>query len=142
MFFKREMLNQNNEQKYFVKTIGYKLQCVIHGFTTTAIIKLISLNNIGPSVKSHFQLPSSLSIWSYRKELPIQCTITAEVYFDKTENQVCISLLLEAGQFHKSFTTHLGFVKQLEFITHSFSIHPAAIKLFSYILKLFLTTAV
>ena len=89
------MLNQNNK-KYFVKTIGYKLHYVINGFTTTAIVKLISLDNIGPSVKSHFQLPSSLSIWSYRKKLPIQYTITAEVYFDKIENQVCISLLLEA----------------------------------------------
>ena len=70
MFFKREMVNQNNE-KYFVKTIGYKLQYVIDDSTTTAIAKLISLGNIGPSVKSHFQF----SIWSYRKKLPIQCTI-------------------------------------------------------------------
>ena len=83
----------------------------MNGFTTTAIATLISLDNIGLSVKSHFQLPPSLSIWSYRKKLPIQCAITAEVYFDKTENQVCISLLLKAGQFCKSFTTHLVFVK-------------------------------
>ena len=104
------MLNQNNE-KNFIKTIGYKLQYVIDGFTPTAIAELISLDNIGPSVKFHFQLPSLLSIWSYRNKLPIQCNITVEVYFNKTENQVCISLLLGAGQFRKSFTTHLVFVK-------------------------------
>ena len=69
------------------------------------------MDNIGPSIKSHFQLPLLLSIQSCRKKLPIQCTITAEVYLDKTESQVCISLLLEAGQFRKSFTTHLVFVK-------------------------------
>ena len=87
------MLNQNNE-KYFVKTIGYKLLYPIDGFTTTAIAKLISLDNIGPSLKSHFQLPLLLSIWYYLKKLPIQYTKTAEVYFNKTENQVSsISLL-------------------------------------------------
>ena len=83
---------------------------VADGFTTTAIAKLISLDNIGPSVKSHFQLPLSLSIWSFQKKLPIQCTIPAEFYFHKTENQVCTLLVLELGQFHKSFTTHLVFV--------------------------------
>ena len=67
MFFKQEMLNQNNA-KYFVKTIGYKLLYPIDGFTTTAIAKLISLDNIGPSLKSHFQLPLLLSIWSYLKK--------------------------------------------------------------------------
>ena len=53
MFFKREMLNQNNE-KHLVKTIGYKLQHTIYGSTTTVIANLISLANIGSRVKFHF----------------------------------------------------------------------------------------
>ena len=55
MFFEREMLNPNNE-KYLVKTIGYELY-VIYGLTTIALVNLIFLDNIGPRVKFHFQLP-------------------------------------------------------------------------------------
>ena len=58
MLFEIERLNPNNE-KYLVKTIGYKPQYIIYGFTTTAIANLISLANIGPRVKFYFQLPSS-----------------------------------------------------------------------------------
>ena len=58
-FFQREMLNPNNE-KYLVKIIGYKLWYVIYGSSTTAIVNLILLANIGPRVKFHFQLPSLL----------------------------------------------------------------------------------
>ena len=53
MFFEKEMLNLNNK-KYFVKTIGYELYYVIYGSTTTTKANLISLDNIGPRVKSHF----------------------------------------------------------------------------------------
>ena len=51
MFFEREILNPNNE-KYLLKTIGYKLYIyyTIYGSTTTAIANLISLTNIGPTV--------------------------------------------------------------------------------------------
>ena len=37
----------------------------------------------------------------------MQYTITVEVYVNKTENQVCILLHLQMGQFRKSFTMHL-----------------------------------
>ena len=37
----------------------------MYGSTTTAIASLISLANIGPRVKSHFQLPSSLPKENY-----------------------------------------------------------------------------
>ena len=57
MFFERETLNPNN--KYFVKTIRYKLQYTMYGSTTT-IVNLISLADIGTRVEVHFQLPSSL----------------------------------------------------------------------------------
>ena len=53
------MLNPNNE-KYLVKTIGYKLWYVIYGSSTTAIAKLTLLANIEPRVKFQFQLPSLL----------------------------------------------------------------------------------
>ena len=59
IFFKTEMLNPNNE-KYSVKTIGYKLQSIIYGSITTVTANLISLAIIGPRVKFHFQLPSLL----------------------------------------------------------------------------------
>ena len=62
MFFEKEMLNLNNK-KYFVKTIGYELQYVIYGSTTTTKANLISLDNIGPRAKSHFQLLSLLIFW-------------------------------------------------------------------------------
>ena len=68
MFFEREMPNPNNE-KYLVKTIGYKLQYIIYGSTTTAIANLISLASIGPRVKLHFQLPLLLVLSSYRKKI-------------------------------------------------------------------------
>ena len=45
IFFERETLNPINE-KYLVKTIGYKIQYVIYGSTTTAIVNLISLTDI------------------------------------------------------------------------------------------------
>ena len=47
------MLNPNNE-KYLDKTIRYKLQYVIYGFTTTVIANLISLANVEPRERSHF----------------------------------------------------------------------------------------
>ena len=54
---------------------------------TTAIAKLISLANIIPRKKSHFQLPSSLFLWSCQKK------ITHALYYNcgglhrqKTEN--------------------------------------------------------
>ena len=56
------------------------------GSATTAMANLMSLANIGPRVKSHFQLPSSLVLT--KRKLPMQYTITTEVYIDKTENQV------------------------------------------------------
>ena len=59
IFFERESLNPNNE-KYLVKTIGYKLYYVIYGFTTTAIANLIVLANTEVRVKFHFQLPFML----------------------------------------------------------------------------------
>ena len=64
MFFEQEMLRPNN-QKYLDKTIGYKLQYAIYGFTTTVIANWISLTIRGPLVKSHFQLPLWLAFWSY-----------------------------------------------------------------------------
>ena len=101
------MLNQNNE-KYFVKIIGYKIEYVIDGFTTTAKANLISLDNIGRKVSLPVAFIAEYLV--LLKEI-IQCTITAEVYFGITENQVCISLHLGAGQFCKSFTTHPVFVE-------------------------------
>ena len=62
MFFELEKLNPNN-QKQFVKTIEYNLEYVMYVPTTTAIANLISLDNIGPRVKSHSQLPSLLILW-------------------------------------------------------------------------------
>ena len=71
MFFERETLNPNNN-KYFLKTIGYnKLKYAIDSSTTIATANLISLDNIGPRVKSHFQLPSSLILWSCRKNISL-----------------------------------------------------------------------
>ena len=60
MFFEREMPNPNNE-KYLVKTIGYKLQYIIYGSTTTAIANLISLTDIRPRV-TQFPPPPPLKL--------------------------------------------------------------------------------
>ena len=60
MFFELEKLNPNN-QKQFVKTIEYNLQYVMYVPTTTAIANLISLDNIGPRVKSHSHYSLRLS---------------------------------------------------------------------------------
>ena len=68
MLFREKTLNPNNE-KYFVKNIEYMLQYVIYDPTTTAIAKLISLDDTGSRIKSHFQLPSSLILWSYRQKI-------------------------------------------------------------------------
>ena len=75
---------------------------VVYSSTSTAIAKLISLANIGPRVKSQFQLPSLLVFWSCRK-------ITHALYLcqQRTKNQACISLHLQADQFCKSFTIHI-----------------------------------
>ena len=106
IFLEREMLNTYNE-KYLVKTIGYKLLYKIYGSTITAIANLILLVNIGPRVKLHLQLLSSLVLWSYRKK------ITYATYYkrgslrqQRTENQAFILLHLQADQFRKSFTPH------------------------------------
>ena len=79
---------------------------VIYGSTATAIANLISMNNTEFTGKSHFQLPSSLILLPYQKK------ITHVMYYNrgdlrrqKTENQVFISLHLQANQFRKSFTT-------------------------------------
>ena len=83
----------------------------MYGSTTSAIAKLISLTNIGPKVKFHFQLPSSLVLWSYRKKL------TYAMYYkhgglrrQRAADQALISLHLQADQFRKSFTTHVVYV--------------------------------
>ena len=104
------MLNPNNE-KYLVKTIGYKLWYVIYGSSTTAIAKLTLLANIEPRVKFQFQLPSLLVLWSYRKKITyaMYYTISTEVYVDKKEDQAFISLHLQVDQFRKSFNTHTVF---------------------------------
>ena len=106
IFLEREMLNTYNE-KDLVKTIGYKLLHKIYGSTITAIANLILLVNIGPRVKLHLQLLSSLVLWSYRKK------ITYATYYkrgslrqQRTENQAFILLHLQADQFRKSFTPH------------------------------------
>ena len=99
------MLNPNNE-KYVDKTIRYKLQYVIYGFTTTVIANLISLANVEPREKSHFQLPP-LFLWSY----PMK--ITHAMYYkcrdlhqQRTENQICTSLHLQWDQFCKSLNSN------------------------------------
>ena len=68
MFFKQEALNPSNKI-YFIKTVRYKLYYVIDGFTTIAIANLISLYNIGPRVKSHFQFSLLTILWSCRKKI-------------------------------------------------------------------------
>ena len=130
MFFERETLNLNNE-KYLVKTIGYKLQYTIYGSTTTAIANLISLANIGPRVKFHHQLHSSLVLSSYQKK------ITNAVYNkngglrrQRTEDKAFISLHLKANQIRKGLNTHVVSLSTQDFITHSFSVHAASVKLF------------
>ena len=131
MFLEGETLNPNNE-KYLFKTIGYKLQYTIYGSTTTAIANLISLANIGPTVKFHFQLPSSLVLSSCQKK------ITYAVYYkngglrrQRTEDQAIISLHLQADQIRKSLNTHVVSLNSQDFITRSFSVHAASVKLFS-----------
>ena len=130
MFFERETLNPNNE-KYLVKTIGYKLQYTIYGSTTTAIANLISLANIGPRVKFHHQLHSSLVLSSCQKK------ITNAVYYksgglrrQRTEDKAFISLHLKANQIRKGLNTHVVSLSTQDFITRSFSVHAASVKLF------------
>ena len=79
---------------------------MIYGSTTTAIANMISLDNMGPRAK-----PSCLR-YSFsglaKRKLPMQCTMSKEVYIiDKIENQVCILLHLQEGEFSKSYTSHL-----------------------------------
>ena len=132
MFFKQKMLNQNNK-KYFVKTIGYKhrIQYVTDGFTTIAIAKLISLNNIGPCAKYDFQLPYIYScIWSYRKKLPIQCTITQRFTSTKQKIKFVFHCFQRQVSFVKILPPTQFLLSSQDFLL-SFSIYPAAIKLFS-----------
>ena len=65
---KTEALHSNKE-KYFFKTIGYKLKYIIHDSTNTAVANLILLDNIGLRVKCHFKLPLLLVLWPYRKKI-------------------------------------------------------------------------
>ena len=62
IFFKQEMPYPNNE-KYLVKIIGYKLEYVVYGFTTTAIANLSSVASIGPRVKK-ISLPVAFIVGS------------------------------------------------------------------------------
>ena len=50
-------------------TIEFKLQYVIYDFTNTSMAALISLDNIKPRGKSHFQLPLLLILWSCQKKV-------------------------------------------------------------------------
>ena len=105
LFFKQETLNLNNG-KYLDKTIWYKLQNVIYGFNTIVIANLISLANIGTRVKSHFQLPLLLVLWSYWKKITHASYCRHRGWCQqRTYNQACISLHFQADQFCKGFTT-------------------------------------
>ena len=81
---------------------------IIYGSTTTAIANLISLANIGPRVKFHFQLPLLLVLWCYRKKITYaMCYERGDLRQQRTEDQASTSLHLQADRFCKSFTTHV-----------------------------------
>ena len=90
MFLGRGTLNPNNEN-YLVKTIGSKLQCVIHDSTTTAIANLIFLANIPTpdSLIQHLQwIVTSICLLCWYSGLtkgnfPRKCIESVEVYANK-----------------------------------------------------------
>ena len=105
------LFNSNNE-KHLLKIIAIGdinyIYYIIYGSTTTAIANLILLANTGPRVKFHFQLPSSLVLWSYQKK--ITCAMFYEcgdLHQQRLEDQTFISLHLQANQLYQSFTTNV-----------------------------------
>ena len=132
------MLNPNNE-KYFVKTIEYKLQYIIYDSNTTAKANLISLDNIAPRVKSHFQLPSLLILWSCHKKI-----IHAMYYnwqrftFHCTYRRISFVKALPTQFYQFLYITTINYS---QFFCTCSSNKTVLIKHDTCILKLFLTTA-
>ena len=112
MFCKGETDNPNNE-KCLVKTIRYKLYYVLYGTTTTAIA---NLTNIGPRVKSHFQLLLFLVFWSCTKKILHLFYNRGGLRRQRTEHQTYIPLHLQVDQFCKSFTTHVVSLNNLDLL--------------------------
>ena len=100
---------------------------IIYSSTTIAIANLITLGKIS-RVKFHFQLPSWLVLWSYRKKIThAMCYERGSLRQQRTEDQAFISLHLQADQFCKSFTTHI----------HSFNRQDWLLAVFAALIKLF-----
>ena len=116
-FFKWKMLNRINK-KYLVKTIGSKLQYVNYGPVTNAIANLISLANIWPRVKSHFYLPSSFVLWSYRKKIMHAMCCK---YGSLLRKSNLYFIALTGGSVSLKIYHSLGFFKSLAFITCSYT---------------------
>ena len=105
---------------------------IIYSCTTTAIAKLILLANIGPREKFHFQLPSLLILWFYRKKIIyVMSYKCGGLRQQRTEDQAFVSLRLQTDQFCKRFTTQTRSLSSQDFLLAVLAYIQHQIKLFS-----------
>ena len=128
MFFEWEKLHPNNRNP-LVKTIRLKLYFVIYSSTTLFIANMIYLANRPTPGLIIYHLEQNLTAscfhcWSTaltKRKLPIQCTISLEVYAEEAWKTNLYIIALTGRSVACSSYHSNGFFRQLGFIPFHFS---------------------
>ena len=120
MFFECVKLDPSNKN-YLVETIELKLLYVIYGSTTVVTANLIFLANIPISDLTIYHLEYSLTAscfcrWSTgltEGKLPVQCTISVEVYAKEARKPSLHIIALTVGSVGHSIYHSSSFFKYL-----------------------------